>query len=202
LKTILVTSSAPGEGKTVISVNLAGAFAQDNKRTLLIDADLRKPRIHNIFNLQKFPGIYDYFLKKATLNEIIHASKLENLDIIPTGTLCPNPSELLGSKHMIDFLSEMRGKYDVIILDSATIITVTDTEILSKLVDASMIVVSPDLTQLNLVEKAIHLMENDHSLFLGAILNKLSYRAGYDSYYKYFSYSGKERRKLKGVDKV
>lgn len=202
LKTILVTSSAPGEGKTVISVNLAGALAQDNKKTLLIDADLRKPRIHNIFNLQKSPGLNDFFLKKATLNEIIRPSKLENLNIITTGTLCPNPSELLGSKRMIDFLSEMREKYDVIILDSATIITVTDTEILSSLVDASMLVVSPDATQLNLVEKAVQLIKNDHSLFLGTVLNKFSYKAGYDSYYKYFSYSGKKRDKLKEVDEV
>jgi tyrosine-protein kinase Etk/Wzc len=202
LKTILVTSSAPGEGKTVISVNLAGALAQDNKKTLLIDADLRKPRIHNIFNLQKSPGLNDFFLKKATLNEIIRPSKLENLNIITTGTLCPNPSELLGSKRMIDFLSEMREKYDVIILDSATIITVTDTEILSSLVDASMLVVSPDATQLNLVEKAVRFIENDHSLFLGTVLNKFSYKAGYDSYYKYFSYSGKKRDKLKEVDEV
>jgi tyrosine-protein kinase Etk/Wzc len=202
LKTLLVTSSASGEGKTVISVNLAGTFAQDNKRTLLIDADLRKPRIHNIFNLQKSPGFNDYFLKKATLDEIIRPSKLENLNIVTAGTLSPNPSELIGSKHMIDFLREMREKYDVIILDSATIITVTDTEILSSLVDASMIVVSPDSTQLNLVEKAVQLIKNDHSLFLGTVLNKFSYKAGYDSYYKYFSYSGKKRGKLKEVDKV
>jgi tyrosine-protein kinase Etk/Wzc len=202
LKTILVTSSAPGEGKTFISVNLAGAFAQDNKRTLLIDADLRKPRIHNIFNLQKSPGLNDYVLKKATLDEIIHPSQLENLNIITAGTLSPNPSELLGSQRMVDFLTEMRGKYDIIILDSATIITVTDTEILSSLVDASMIVVSPDSTQLNLVEKAVRFIENDHSLFLGTVLNKFSYKAGYDSYYKYFSYSGKKRDKLKEVDEV
>jgi len=202
LKTILVTSSALGEGKTFISLNLAGAFAQDNKRTLLIDADLRKPRIHNIFNLQKSPGLNDYFLKKATLDEIIHPSQLENLNIITAGTLSPNPSELLGSQRMVDFLTEMRGKYDIIILDSATIITVTDTEILSSLVDASVIVVSPGSTQLNLVEKAVQLIKNDHSLFLGTVLNKFSYKAGYDSYYKYFSYSGKKRGKLKEVDKV
>ena len=202
LKTILVTSSAPGEGKTFISVNLARAFAQDGKKTLIIDADLRKPRIHDLFNQQKSPGVTDYLSENATLNEIIRPSELESLNIITAGTLSPNPSELLGSKRMIDFLSDMRGKYDVIILDSATAIAVTDTEILSRLVDTYMVVVSPDLTQLNLVEKAIQLMQNDHSLFLGTILNKFSYKAGYDSYYKYFSYSGKKRGKLKEVDKV
>jgi capsular exopolysaccharide synthesis family protein len=202
LKTILITSSAQGEGKTFISVNIAGAFAQDNKRTLLIGANLRNPRLHNIFNQQKSPGFTDYLLENATLNEIIRPSELENLNIITSGSLSSNPSELLGSKRMVDFLNEMREKYDIIILDSATAIAVTDTEILSRLVDASMIVVSPDSTQLNLVEKAIQLIKNDSSLFLGAVLNKFSYRVGYDSYYKYFSYSGKKRGKLKEVDKV
>jgi tyrosine-protein kinase Etk/Wzc len=187
LKTILITSSSPGEGKTFISVNLAGAFAQDGKKTLIIDADLRNPRIHDLFNLQKSPGFTDYFLEKATLNEIIHPSKLENLNIITSGTLPQNPSELLGSDRMIEFLKEMRDKYDIVILDSSPVIAVTDTEILSRLVDASLIVLSPDSTQLNLVEKAVQLIKNDSSLFLGAVLNKFSYKSGYDSYYKYFS---------------
>ncbi|MDR3610709.1 MAG: polysaccharide biosynthesis tyrosine autokinase [Ignavibacteriaceae bacterium] len=188
LKTILVTSAAPGEGKTVISVNLAGAFAQDNKKTLLIDADLRKPRIHSLFNQLKSPGFTDYFFENATLDEIIRPSQLENLHIITTGTLPPNPSELLGSKRMADFLNEMRDRYDVVILDSAPIIAVTDTEILSRLVDATMVVVSTDSTLLNLVEKAVQLIKNDYSLFIGTVLNKFSYKAGYGPYYKYYYY--------------
>ena len=139
LKTILVTSAAPGEGKTIISLNLAGAFAQDGKKTLIIDADLRKPRIHSLFNQLKTPGFTDYFFEKATFNEIIRPTQLENLSIVTTGTLPPNPSELLGSNLMIDFLKDVREKYDIVILDSAPIIAVTDTEILSRLVDASIV---------------------------------------------------------------
>jgi polysaccharide biosynthesis transport protein len=206
LKTILVTSAAPGEGKTVVSVNLAGAFAQDNKKTLLIDADLRKPRVHNFFNQLKSPGFVDYFFENATLEEIIRPSQIGNLSVITTGTLPPNPSELLGSKRMIDFLIELRDKFDVIILDSPPLIAVTDTEILSRMVDATMVVVSSDSTQLNLVEKAVHMIKNDYSMFLGTVLNKFSYRAGYGSYYKYYYYySGKKRGKeefFKGADKV
>jgi capsular exopolysaccharide synthesis family protein len=167
---------------------------------------LRKPRIHNLFNKLKSPGFTDYFFENATLNEIICPTQLENLSIISTGTLPPNPSELLGSKRMIDFLKEMREKYDIIILDSAPIIAVTDTEILSRLVDASMIVVSTDSTQLTLIEKAVHLIKNDQSLFLGTVLNKFSYKAGYGSYYKYYYYySGKKKNKdqfFKDVDRV
>ena len=206
LKTILVTSAAPGEGKTVISLNLAGAFAQDGKKTLLIDADLRKPRIHSLFNQLKSPGFTDYFFENATLNDIIRPTQLDNLSIITTGTLPPNPSELLGSKQMIDFLKDMRDKYDVIILDSAPIIAVTDTEIISRLVDATMVVISTDSTQLNLVEQAVHLIKNESSLFIGTVLNKFSYKAGYGAYYKYYYYySGKKRGKeefFKGADKV
>jgi polysaccharide biosynthesis transport protein len=206
LKTILVTSAAPGEGKTLISLNLAGAFAQDGKKTLLIDADLRKPRIHNLFNKLKTPGFTDYFFENATLNDIIYPSQLENLSIVTTGTLPPNPSELLGSNQMIEFLKNMRDKYDIVILDSAPVIAVTDTEILSRLVDASIIVADCGSTQVNLVEKAVNLIKNEHSFFIGAVLNKFSYRAGYGSYYKYYYYySGKKRNKeqfFKDVDRV
>jgi tyrosine-protein kinase Etk/Wzc len=206
LKTILCTSAAPGEGKTLISLNLAGAFAQDGKKTLLIDADLRKPRIHNFFNRLKTPGFTDYFFENATLNDIIFPSQLENLSIITTGTLPPNPSELLGSNRMIEFLKDMREKYDIVILDSAPVIAVTDTEILSRLVDATILVVDCGSTQVNLVEKAVNLVKNDHSFFIGTVLNKFSYRAGYGSYYKYYYYySGKKRNKeqfFKDVDRV
>ena len=205
LKTVLVTSAIPGEGKTIVCVNLAGAFAQDGKKTLIIDADLRKPRIHNLFGQIKTPGFTDYFFENATLDEIIRPSHLANLSIVTSGTLPPNPSEILGSKRMIDFLAEMRDKYDIIILDSAPIIAVTDTEILSRLVDATMIIVSSDSTHMNLVEKAVHLIKNEQSLFIGAVLNKFSYKAGYGSYYKYYYYFGKKKGKeqfFKGIDEV
>jgi succinoglycan biosynthesis transport protein ExoP len=208
LKTILVTSATPGEGKTLVGVNLAGAFAQDGKKTLIIDADLRKPRIHNLFNQLKSPGFTDYFFEKATLEEIIRPTLVENLSIITTGTLPPNPSELLGSDRMVEFLADMRSKFDIVILDSAPIIAVTDTEIVSRLVDATLIVVACDKTQVNLVEKAVNLIKNDHSFFLGTVLNKFSYRAGYGSYYKYYYYfSGKKKKWskeqfFKDVDRV
>ncbi len=104
LKTILITSSAPQEGKTTISVNLAGSFAQSKKKTLLIDCDLRKPAVHKIFNSPRTPGMIDYLTGNAELNEIIKESDLENLDYITAGTIPPNPAEMLDSKEMRDFL--------------------------------------------------------------------------------------------------
>ena len=194
LKTILVTSPAPGEGKTFVSVNLAGVFSQADKKTLLIDADLRKPRIHSVFKQIRTPGLIDYFFGKATYEEIIHSTQLPNLSFISTGTIPPNPSEMLGSKQMKDFLEEMRKKYDIIILDSAPIIAVTDSEILARLVDATVLVASAESTEMELLVKAADVLKNNSS-FIGTVLNKFSFKAGYGSYYKYYYYYSDKRKK-------
>ena len=188
LKTILITSPAPSEGKTTIAINLAGTFAQSNKKTLIIDSDLRKPRIHSVFKVQRSPGLIDYLFERATLQEVIRPTDLENLFYIPTGTIPPNPSEMLESQPMQNFLNDMRKKFDIIILDSAPVIAVTDSEILSRKVDATILVTTADVTEVDLMEKAVKLIRNEHSSFIGVVLNKFSYRPGYGSYYKYYYY--------------
>ena len=188
LKTILITSPAPNEGKTTIAINLAGTFAQSNKKTLIIDSDLRKPRIHSVFKESRSPGLIDYLFEKATLDEVIRPTYLENLFYIPTGTIPPNPSEMLESGPMQTFLNEMRKKFDIIILDSAPVIAVTDSEILSRKVDATILVTTAEVTEVDLMEKAVQLIKNEHSSFIGVVLNKFSYRPGYGSYYKYYYY--------------
>lgn len=200
LKKILITSAVPQEGKTTISVNLAGAFAQDGKKTLIIDADFRKPRVHNVFNQIKTPGLVDYLFDRATLEEIIRQTPLENLSYIPCGTIPHNPSELVGSNRMKQFLVTISEKFDVVIIDSAPIIAVTDSEILSRMVDATLLVVSADSTEMALMEKAIQLIKNDSSSFIGTVLNKFTFKAGYGSYYKYYYYYNdktKEKKNLK-----
>ena len=112
LKSILITSSIPGEGKTTVALNLAGTFAQADKKVLLLDCDLRKPRVHAIFETQRFPGISDYLFNNVNFDDIIRKTRLENLDYITSGTIPPNPSEMLGSKQMKDFLSKVKSKYD------------------------------------------------------------------------------------------
>ncbi len=188
LKTILVTSSAPSEGKTTLAVNLAGTFAQSNKRTVIIDSDLRKPRIHSVFNANKYPGMIDYLFGQATLEEIIRPTELENLKYVPSGTIPPNPSEMIESKPMQDFLAEMRRRFDVVIVDSAPIIAVTDSEILTTFVDATILVVSAEVTEFDLMTKAAELIKNGGSSFIGAVLNNFTYKSGYGSYYKYYYY--------------
>ncbi|RPI70859.1 MAG: polysaccharide biosynthesis tyrosine autokinase, partial [Ignavibacteriales bacterium] len=188
LKTILITSSAPQEGKTVVGINLGGSFAQSNRRTLIIDCDLRKPRVHEIFRDKRVPGLIDYLFGQAQLKDIIHKADINNLEYITCGTIPPNPAEMLESEKMREFLADMREKYDIVILDSPPIIAVTDSEILSTMVDGTILIISADTTEVELMERSVELMKNDKSSFIGAILNNFSYKSGYGSYYKYYYY--------------
>ncbi|MFA5804673.1 MAG: polysaccharide biosynthesis tyrosine autokinase [Melioribacteraceae bacterium] len=188
LKTILVTSPTAQEGKTTTAINLAGSFALANFKTIILDADLRKPRIHSIFNQKRFPGFTDYFFGQATFDEIVRKSEINNLDYVTAGTIPPNPSEILGSTQMEAFLEKLKTKYDYIIIDSPPIIAVTDSEILSSLVDGTLLVVSANNTEIELMEKAVQLLSHERSSFIGVLLNNFTYRSGYGSYYKYYYY--------------
>jgi len=202
-KVILITSSAPGEGKSLVSVNLAGSFAQVNKRTVIVDCDLRKPRIHTIFNQKRYPGFTDYFVGKVSYEEIVRHSDIENLDFITAGTIPPNPSEILDSRGMRSFLKKLRAEYDIVVLDSPPLVTVTDAEILSRIVDESILVVSANQTDIDLMEKAVYLLKRDgRDTFIGVLLNNFDFKSSYGSYYKYaYSYSrnGESKAKKKGV---
>lgn len=188
LQTILVTSAAPQEGKTTICVNLAGSFAQSNKKTIIIDCDLRKPRVHAVFKTKRNPGLVDYLFGQAKLEDIIRSSKINDLHYITSGTIPPNPAEMLESSVMRDFFQEIRSRYDLILIDSPPIIAVTDAEILSKMVDATILVVSAENTELELMEKSVELLTGENNSFIGTVLNNFSYKAGYGSYYKKYYY--------------
>ena len=196
LKTILVTSAAPKEGKTTISINLAGSFALTNKKTLLIDCDLRKPQIHHIFKSNKSPGLINYLIGDVLIEEIIKSTEIDNLKFVTTGTIPPNPAEMLDSNEMKELLAKFRSEYDIVILDSPPIIAVTDSEILSSIVDGTIIVVSADTTEIELMERAVELIKRENTQFLGTVLNNFSYKSGYGSYYKYYYYySSPEQKK-------
>ncbi len=207
IKTILVSSSAPQEGKTLVSVNLAGSFAQTNKKTLILDCDLRKPRVHTVFNAKRFPGLIDYLFGHASLKDIINKTNLPSCDFISAGTIPPNPAEMLESKEMKSFLEEMKNIYDIIILDSPPIVAVTDAEILSRMVDAAILVVSSETTETELMQKSVDLLRNESNSFIGTVLNNFTYKFGYGSYYKYYyayshDKSSKEKKKIKTEKKL
>jgi capsular exopolysaccharide synthesis family protein len=202
LQTLLVTSPTSQEGKTTTSINLAGSFAQANFSTVIVDADLRKPRIHSVFNQKRFPGLTDYFFNQASFEEVIRKSEIKNLDYVTAGTIPPNPSEILSSTQMETFLEKLRVKYDYIVIDSPPIIAVTDSEILSSIVDGTILVVSANNTEMELMEKAVQLLNHERGSFIGVVLNNFTYRSGYGSYYKYYYYystpsNGSAKKKIK-----
>ncbi|NOX65525.1 MAG: polysaccharide biosynthesis tyrosine autokinase [Chlorobi bacterium] len=183
-----ITSSIPQEGKTTIAVNVAGSFAQNNKRTIIVDCDLRKPRMHTVFKAQRFPGFTDYFIGQTDFESIIHKSKIANLDFITSGTIPPNPSEILSSDQMLALLSRLKERYDLIVLDSPPIIAVTDSEILSRIADSTILVAASGETEIELLKKSVELLQQDSDSFIGVVLNKFTFRSGYGSYYKYYYY--------------
>lgn len=192
---IHVTSSVQAEGKTTVSVNIAGSFAQTNRKTVVLDCDLRKPRMHKVFSGQRYPGFTDYFFGNTDFDSIVNNSELQNLDYISAGTIPPNPSEILGSEQMIDFIEKLKSIYDLIVIDSPPIIAVTDSEIISRIADVSILVAAAGETDIELITKATGLMQHEKKSFIGVVLNKFSYRSGYGAYYKYCYYYSHNRQK-------
>ncbi len=188
IKTILVTSAAPKEGKTTVAVNLAATISLAHKKTIIVDLDLRKPRMHHMFETQKTPGVTDYLFGDIELEKVIRKSHLENLYYIPAGTIPPNPSEVLASEQLEMLISKLKEQFDTVVLDSPPIVAVTDAEIISKIADATILVVAANLTEIDLMQKAAELLSSNSGSFVGVLLNRFSYRNGYGSYYKYYYY--------------
>ena len=202
LKTILVTSAIPGEGKSFISANFASIFALADKKTLLLDCDLRKPKIHLIMETDRHPGLCDRFFNDFELKDIVRKSGINNLDYITCGTLPPNPSELLGSEQMQTQLKELKEIYDIIVIDSPPFLTVTDAEILFNIADGAILVSRAKETPKVAFLKAFTKLRdiNPHNL-LGCVLNDFSLkkysRFYYQNYYYDYSYSTSESVKQK-----
>jgi len=189
LKTILVTSSIPFEGKTIVASNLAGSFAQAGKKVLIVDCDLRKPRIHNVFETDKFPGLSDYLFTNVTLEDITKRTPMDNLYFITSGTIPPNPSELLGSVQMKQFMHKLKEIYDIIIIDSPPFITVTDSEILYNITDGTVLVCQANKTPSDAFWKTYDRLSKKypHHL-LGCVLNNFNFKSSYGYYYNYYYY--------------
>lgn len=187
IKTILITSSIPREGKTIISANLAASFSLSSK-VLLLDCDFRKPRLHNIFNQKRYPGLCDYLFGTVPIDEAMRKTQFENLTLMTCGTIPTNPAELIASKHMQSFLNSMKPKFDYIIVDSPPLATVTDAELLSSYADGTVVVSLANKTRLDLLVNTIETLNKINDSFIGVVLNNFDYQATYGSYYKYYYY--------------
>lgn len=184
-KTVLITSTGPDEGKTVTAINLASAIAQSEYTVLLIDADLRKPRIHKVFSLNNDKGLSTYLAGASDMN-IIQEGPLSNFSIIPSGPLPPNPSELLGSKRMKELIETLKDKYDVIIIDSPPVLTVSDSMILGRIVDGLLLVTRGGKTTYELAGRAIKSLTDMKENLLGVVINALDIKKG-EYYYRYYN---------------
>lgn len=181
IKTILMTSSVPGEGKSFISANLATAFANSKERVLLIDVDLRRGRLQKIFNkdMDLKLGLSNLLIDenwKDNIESYIQTTKIKNLDFIATGSIPPNPTVLLESKKMVSVIDKLKEKYDVIILDAPPVQGLTDSLILTRLVDAVIIVASTQKATLELLENTKEALENVGANIAGVILNGVEQR--------------------------
>ncbi len=192
IRSLLISSSQPGEGKSTTTANLAIAFAQLRKKTLLVDADLRKPVQHNVFGHPRGPGLSEYLIGEVDdTDSIINKTKVENLYLITAGGLPPNPSELLGSDRMSKLVDKLEQEWDMILLDSPPIVAVTDASMISGEIDAIAMVVKAGQTERSAVDRALDMMRNVKAPLIGAILNGASQESlggKYAYYYSYYNY--------------
>lgn len=210
LKSILITSSVPGEGKTVNTANLGISLAELGNRVVLVDGDLRKPRLNTTFSVPKSPGLTDYLAKESMqLEEVLYSSHMSNLKIIPSGTIPPNPAEMIASRKMQETLTELKRHFDTLIIDSPPLGIVTDPVLFAMHCDQSLLIMRFGETNWKIAADACEKLERARANFLGIILNGVKYSRGYGTYYHYnyyyqYHYSdkpGKVRRKSKPYNK-
>jgi len=190
MKTILITSAGPKEGKSTTVSNLAITLAQLGSRVVLVDSDLRRPVIHAIFGMEKEDGLTDHIMGSVSYEQSLKKSLLDNLSIVTSGTLPPNPSELLGSKAMEEFIERLKKDFDIVLFDSPPVIAVTDAAILCSKVDGAFLVISAGTTNRDAINRAKRLLENVQAQVLGAVLNSVDISGAYGSsnYYYYYHY--------------
>jgi len=187
LKTILVTSSLPREGKTFISINLGIVFAHTDERVVILEADMRKPRISKVFNTDNDVGLSSFLTGEAKLDEVIRPTHIKNLSLISAGPLPPNPTELLTSNKTAALLDELKKRFSRVILDSPPVLYVADTLILSNMVDGVILVIYAGKTFLNHILRVRQKMQEAKARIIGVILNNVNIKRE-DSYYYYHYY--------------
>ncbi len=197
--TLLITSSGPKEGKSTIQANMATALAQMDAKVILVDLDLRRPMVHTIMGFDKEIGISDFLMDKSTkIEKVIKKSNVENLDIITSGIIPPNPSELLASKRMDEAIESLKEKYDYILFDSPPVIAVTDSMVMANKVDLLILAIRVDQADKNVVKRTKELLENIKVDIAGVVINGIQPHRYYNSYdynYYYYYYYGKSEEK-------
>lgn len=194
LSSFLLTSLRPSEGKSLTSSNLAITFAQQKISTLLIDADLRRGVLHNVYGNKKKPGLGDFLISKATVdydnvNKLIQKTIIPNLYLITTGSPIPNPTEMLGSERMVNLLNVLKSRFGMVILDTAPFQASSDSAILSSNVGGVVVVVRADYTNIDQLNQKLHEYPNIRENVLGLVLNMVKMDMKKERYqYSYYNY--------------
>lgn len=184
---IVVTSSVPGEGKSTTAMNLALALADAGTRAILVDADLRRPSVAEYLGLEGRVGLTTVLIGRAEVEDVVHPWGNSTLDVLPSGQIPPNPSELLGSTAMATLLHQLTSTYDVVLVDSPPLLPVTDAAVLSKLAGGALVVAGADRIHKAQLAESLEALERVDAKILGIVLNKTD-RKDRGSYYQYESY--------------
>lgn len=187
IRSLIVTSAAPGEGKSTTASNLAVVFAQQGKKVLLVDSDLRKPTLHYTFGVTNTIGLTNILTRQISLSEGIRHTDVENLSFISSGPIPPNPAELLGSASMDQLLGDLYEMFDLVIFDVPPILAVADAQVMANQVDASILVISSGITDRDSAAKAKEVLQHSRSKLLGAVLNNKKEDRTTQYYYYYGS---------------
>lgn len=181
-----VTSTGPAEGKSTIAINLAISMAMDGKRVVLVDADLRRPSLYEYFHFQQDVGLTDAVQGKVSLNDALFVSYIEGLTLLPTGTLPKNPPELLNARRTREIIAELAERFDAVILDAPPAAGLSDTLVISTLVDGLLLVVSAEQTHSSQLQSVLRTLQQVGAPIIGYVYNKVKLSKNEANYYSYY----------------
>jgi len=189
LRSLLITSPGPTEGKSLTTANLGVAFAQYGKKVIIVDTDMRKPTQHKMFGLDNTVGLTNLMLGEVSLRDVLKPIDNLALFVLPTGPLPPNPAELLGSDRMKEIIDELKDNADIVIFDTPPVVAVTDAALLASRVDGVILVLAAGKTKIEVAQKARELLLNVRANILGTVLNMME-EDNPDYYYNNYYYYG------------
>jgi capsular exopolysaccharide synthesis family protein len=183
---LVVTSTGPGEGKTLVAANLAIGMAMAGQRVLLIDADMRRPRVHEALQIGRDPGLSNLLVGAAKAAEVVRKTTVPNFFVLPSGNTPPNPAELLGSKRFAEFLGSLQQHFDLVVIDTPPVMAVTDAAVIGYRASGVLFVVAADATSRHAAQAALDQLEHAHVRFVGAVLNRVDLEGNAYYYSKYY----------------
>lgn len=194
LRSMVVTSATPGEGKSTTAANLAVAFAQTGARVCLLDADLRRPTVARIFGVENWVGLTTALIGQSPVDECLQETQVPGLTVCPSGPIPPNPAELLASGRMTALIGELEQRFDMLLIDSPPVLAVTDPAVMAPKVGGALLVVRSGVSSRAQIQRAKESLEAVHARILGVVLSAVSARGGEGYYYyNYGSATGESR---------